>query len=234
MPEFRYVGSELELFSSVRHWKTYWSQQVQPFFAGDALEVGAGIGSNTPFLDGKGVRRWVCLEPDARLVARLTENLRQLGNSRPYEIVCGTIESLVGREFDTIIYIDVLEHIENDRKELNEAASRLRRGGHLIVVAPAHQLLFTPFDAGIGHFRRYNRPTLRSLSPSGLQIIRIRYLDAMGLAASAANLLILRQSMPTPSQLRFWDRWMIPVSRVLDRLLLYSIGKSIVAVWRKQ
>src|SRR5207253_2509023 len=111
--------------------------------------------------------------------------------------------------------------------------SHLRRGGHLIVVAPAHPWLFTPFDAAIGHFRRYSRSMLRVITPNGLRIKRLQYLDAVGLAASAANKLILRQSMPKQSQLRFWDRWMVPASRVLDRLLLYQVGKSILIVWRK-
>lgn len=50
---------------------------------------------------------------------------------------------------------------------------------------------------------------------------------------SAANMLSLRQSMPTKAQLRFWDRWIVPISRVLDKLLLYSVGKTIIAVWAK-
>jgi hypothetical protein len=53
------------------------------------------------------------------------------------------------------------------------------------------------------------------------------------LTASAANLYLLRQSMPTKVQLQFWDQWIVPVSRVLDKLLLHSVGKSIVAVWRR-
>jgi hypothetical protein len=93
--------------------------------------------------------------------------------------------------------------------------------------------LYTPFDASIGHFRRYDRPMLRRISPANLRLERMRYLDCAGLFASAANLLFLRQSMPTKAQLRFWDSWIVPLSRILDRLLQYSVGKSILAVWQK-
>ena len=231
MSEFKYVGSELDLFAAVWNWKTYWSHQIRPFLMGDILEVGAGIGSNTRLLDHGGKGRWVCLEPDRELIGHLVKNLGE-SRGRAYEAVCGTLDSLCGQQFDTIIYIDVLEHIDNDSKELSLAATHLRPGGHLIVLSPAHQQLFSPFDAAIGHFRRYNRPMLRTISPASLQLERMRYLDCAGLILSAANMLLLRQSMPTKAQLRFWDQWVVPVSRIFDKLFLYSLGKTVIAVWR--
>jgi SAM-dependent methyltransferase len=233
MAEFHYVGHELELFAEVRNWKSYWARQLQPFIHGDILEVGAGIGANTPFLD-HGVRgRWVCLEPDPKLAARLSGDSSKTTGNPSYEAVIGTIEDLDERKkFDTIIYIDVLEHIENDRKELEDATALLRADGRIIVLSPAHQWLFSPFDAAIGHFRRYNRAMLRNITPSGLHLERLFYLDSAGMFLPLANLLLLRQSMPTRGQLQFWDRCVIPVSRVLDACTSNRVGKSIVGVWR--
>jgi len=232
MSEFKYVGSELDLFAAVWNWKAYWSRQIRAFLTGDILEVGAGIGSNTRFLDPGGAGRWVCLEPDPELTGQLVKNFAATRPRRSYETVCGTLESLAGQQFDTIMYIDVLEHIDNDREELSRAASHLRPDGHLIVLAPAHQRLFSPFDTAIGHFRRYNHPMLRTISPASLQLERMRYLDCAGLILLAANLILLRQSMPTKAQLQFWDHWVVPISRVFDKLFLYSVGKTIIAVWR--
>jgi len=233
MNEFKYPGTELELFSVVRNWKSYWSQQIKPFLGGDILEVGAGIGSNTLILDPGGDGRWVCLEPDADLFAGLVKVLAKAPRRRAYEPVCGTLRSLNDQQFDSIVYIDVLEHIEDDREELQRATLHLRSKGHLIVLSPAHQCLFTPFDAAIGHFRRYSRSMLGRISPSCLSFTCVRYVDSFGLFASAANALLLRQSMPSTAQLRFWDQWMVPISRVLDPCFRYNIGKSIIAVWRK-
>lgn len=234
MTDFKYIGSELELFAAVHNWKSYWSSRIRPWVTGDILEVGAGIGTNTLYLDRGGKRRWVCLEPDPLLTAQLTLNLRQTNAGCGYEIVCGTLQSLEASQFDTIIYIDVLEHIENDREELEAAATLLRAGGRLIVLSPAHQRLFTPFDAAIGHFRRYNRRMLQNISPASLRLEQVWYLDSAGLLLSAANLLFLRQSMPTKAQLAFWDRCVVPVSRVLDIFLLGLVGKSIVAIWLRE
>jgi SAM-dependent methyltransferase len=234
MTEFRYAGSELDLFAKVVNWKAYWSRQMAPFVAGDVLEVGAGIGANTAFVDRGATGNWVCLEPDPALASELSGKLKRKAGP-PYETKCGTLRTLGGqRLFDTILYVDVLEHIEDDREELRLASSHLRPDGRLVVLSPAHQRLFSPFDAAIGHLRRYNRPMLRRISPDGLRLERLRYLDCAGLSASASNLLLLRQPMPSAAQLQFWDRWLVPISRVLDPVFVYSLGKSILAIWRKR
>lgn len=234
MGNFAYAGSELGLFGAMRNWKRYLSGQLRPFLSGDVLEVGAGIGSNTQYLDRGGNGRWVCVEPDPQLHVRLARNLGTRASGLPYETVRGTIEAVAGQQFDSIVYIDVLEHIRNDRGELQRAASYLRSEGRLIVLSPAHQGVFSPFDVSVGHCRRYNRAMLRAIAPARMREETMKYLDCGGLVLSAGNAFLLRQSMPTEAQLRFWDVWMIPVSRVFDRLLLYSVGKTILAVWHKE
>jgi SAM-dependent methyltransferase len=234
MSEFHYIGSELDIFAAATNWKTYWAHKIQPYVTGDVVEVGAGFGSNTKFLSAGAKGRWVGLEPDPKLAAQLTQNLSQLNGTCRYESVCGTLEDLPkGDTFDTLVYIDVLEHIEDDAAELTRATARLRPGGRVIVLSPAHQWLFTPFDAQIGHFRRYNRTSLRAASPAAANVESIFYLDACGILASATNQLFLRQSMPTSAQIGVWDKWIVPVSRMLDPLLFFSLGKSIVGIWRK-
>jgi SAM-dependent methyltransferase len=234
MSDFKYVGEELELFAVARNWKSYWANRVRPFVAGDVLEVGAGIGSNTFFLASDKCKRWVCLEPDQELATQLRSTLAETATPLRYEVVCGTIQSLrLNDKFDTIIYIDVLEHIENDREELANAASFLHPGGRIIVLSPAHQSLYSPFDESIGHFRRYNRAMLQSITPPALRPMKVAYLDSAGLVLSFANMKLLRQSMPTKAQLRVWDKWVIPVSRLLDRCLFGAVGKSIVGVWQR-
>ena len=148
------------------------------------------------------------------------------------EVVAGTLETISEKpHFDTILYIDVLEHIEMDRRELDKCARILNPGGHLIVLSPAHPWLYSPFDKAIGHFRRYTRSTLRSAAPRELRLVVCRYLDCAGLAASAANALFLRQSLPTKNQILFWDRFFIPVSRFADPIFAYGCGKSVLGIW---
>jgi hypothetical protein len=117
---------------------------------------------------------------------------------------------------------------------LDQQAMHLRPGGHLIVLAPAHGWLFSRFDRSIGHFRRYSARQLGELTPAGLGLVRSHYLDSVGLLASAANRLALRQSLPTARQIRFWDRVLVPLSRVIDPITWHRVGKSVLCVWTRR
>jgi SAM-dependent methyltransferase len=235
MSDPHYPGGELDLFAHAHHWKRYWSAQVQPYIRGAVLEVGAGIGSNTVVLRTATEGRWLCLEPDPLLAARLTQTLRTSAACSSCEVRTGVISSLGPDElFDTLLYIDVLEHIADDHDEIRRAASHLKPGGHLIVLSPAHHWLFSPFDQAIGHCRRYSRQSLTRLTIPELRFERAFYLDAVGLLASLANRLLLRQSMPDSRQLAFWDRCLVPLSRVVDMLIGRRLGKSVVCIWKRR
>jgi SAM-dependent methyltransferase len=232
---YTYVGQELELFSLARNWKAYLRRRVRPYVFGDVLEVGAGIGATTRALyEPSRHHTWTCLEPDQQIARQCARRLSAEFASHPVQVIVGTSRDLApGVSFDSIIYIDVLEHIEQDAAELQVISKRLRPGGCLVVVSPAHQWLFSPFDAAIGHFRRYNRKSMLGVSPPGLRVERLMYLDSVGCLASAANRLLLKQSSPTAAQIRTWDRLFVTSSRLLDPCLAYRVGKTIVGVWRR-
>ena len=231
MTQLSYVGTELEIFSRAVNWKRYWADRIGPYVRGAVLEVGAGTGINTPFLKTPDCARWLCVEPDAALARELKMRCETLG----CEVLVGTLEDVPpASKFDTILYIDVLEHIVDDKGELQRAAGLLRGGGHLAVLAPAHQWLFTPFDAAIGHHRRYTRRTLAHAAPQALEPVRLDYLDTVGVLLSLGNRVALRQSMPAQSQVLLWDRVAVPVSRRLDWMLGYRAGKSVLGLWRRR
>lgn len=234
--DYAYVGSELDTFKQARNWKRYWSSVLEPYVHGRVLEVGAGVGANVPYLLNSRVTTLVALEPDARLAERLAASSDELGAGGAAEIQPrhGVLSDLPPDDrFDTIIYLDVLEHIEADRDEVAAAAARLRPGGHLLVLAPAFQQLYSEFDRAIGHYRRYTAATLQALTPPRLTVVHVRYLDSLGACLSAANRLILSKSMPSLANIMFWDRLVVPVSRVADLALGRLVGRSVVCVWQK-
>jgi SAM-dependent methyltransferase len=227
-----YPGSELDLFQHARNWKTYLGRVLRPWVSGSVLEVGAGMGATSEILVSDAVSKWTCLEPDPSLAKVIEAKIR--AGVLPTQCACrrGTLEDLEPEAtFDVILYIDVLEHIGDDCRELAAAASRLEPNGRLVVLAPAHPWLYSPFDASLGHHRRYTMHSLLALTPEGLSCEAALYLDTVGVLASASNRLLLRSEKPTLRQLLVWDRLMVPVSRLVDRLLGYRVGKSVLAVW---
>ena len=228
--EFQYMGSELEIFAHATHWKSYVQSKLRPYLVGDVLEVGAGIGGTTQALNDGTQQRWICLEPDAEFAKKI----RSLPHLQNCEVLVGMLPDIKSRDkFDAILYIDVLEHIKEDAAELNQAAQHLKPNGVIIVLAPAFPWLYTPFDAAIGHFRRYTRNSLRAIAPRGLREEKSIYLDAFGVLASAGNLLFLQAPKASVGQMQFWDNCLVPLSRFMDRLLAYSLGRSVLSIWRK-
>lgn len=164
----QYLGLELDLFAVAFNWKDYIRREIGQYVKGHVLEVSAGIGETTNALKSGQVESWTCLEPDRRLAEHIAISLdnKPCGKSEVPKVIVGNIDHPeCDRKFDTILYIDVLEHIEKDELEIIKAAQKLKKGGCLIVLTPAHQYLYSPFDLAIGHFRRYHQNQLIALSP---------------------------------------------------------------------
>ena len=232
--QYIYPGSELALFEKAINWKRYFSSFIRPYIKKNVLEVGAGIGATTALLNDGTVTKWFLLEPDEEMARDLGEKITRHEFPANCEVIIGTLEQLSHRnKFDTIIYIDVLEHIENDSSEIEKASELLNEKGHLIILSPAFPCLFSPFDRAIGHHRRYTIRNLKKKIPSGLEVVELKYLDTIGFVASLANRLLLRQSYPTSKQITLWDKMLIPVSKITDKIFLHSFGKTVLAIWKK-
>src|SRR4051794_29953442 len=129
MNHFSYVGDELHTFAAATTWKAYFGQRVRRHVKGDVLEVGAGIGSMTRALCRPHHRSWLCLEPDVQLVETFRRRAAEQPFPVPVDIRAATSRELgTAEKFDTIVYCDVLEHLANDREELEVAARHLRPG----------------------------------------------------------------------------------------------------------
>lgn len=228
----RYPGNELELFKGARRWKRYWSGQVRPYVRGHVLDVGCGIGANAEWLVNDSVTSYTFLEPDAELLVQVPgfEGQEILAGA---ERIHGTTADVRGGAYDTILYIDVIEHIAEAEAELQRARNLLAPGGHLIILVPAFQYLFSGFDAAVGHHRRYDKRMLKQHLPDELDVVRLCYLDSLGMLLSLGNKWFLKQGMPTVGQVAFWDRWVVPASRVADHIVLHGFGRSLVGVARK-
>jgi SAM-dependent methyltransferase len=229
--DYAYAGRELGLFAGATNWKRYFSAHLKPHIDGDVVEVGAGIGGTTALLGTAPHRSWLCLEPDPTFAEQLRTRVAEGALPMRPEVHTGFLEDLpADRRFDTILYIDVLEHIAGDRLELAHAASRLRAGGRIVVLCPAHDWLYSQFDRALGHYRRYEKGQLEALCPEGLAVVESFYLDAVGVLVSLGARLTGRRQ-PSAGQVAFWDKAVIPFSRIADAWLGRRLGKTVVVVF---
>ena len=152
----KYVGQELEIFKNAIKWRNYWSNFINSEIKGNVLEVGSGMGTITNELSASDFKSWVSIEPDYSLLTMTNPEIRG-----EVCLINGTSSSIKRKEyFDTILYIDVLEHIKNDKAEIHAISSSLKIGGSIIVLSPAFNFLFNDFDLSVGHYRRYNKKSL--------------------------------------------------------------------------
>src|SRR5579864_1002826 len=161
---FEYAGSELALFEKAVHWKRYWRARIAPLVHGDVLETGAGIGANTRLLADLPYRSWTCLEPDAALAAQI-----ELPTGLHRKIT-GTIADLT-ESFDTIIYIDVLEHIEDDAAAMGHFRRYSRASLRNAAPAGLRESKIIYLDAAGLLASAANRLLLRQAMPTERQIL---------------------------------------------------------------
>lgn len=235
MNQNSYIGKELDVFQYATNWKQYWLGRVQDYILGDTLEVGAGLGINSQIIlkNCSKITTLTSIEPDTSLCNRIQETI---GFASEKMVIknCFLKDIDSSNKFDTILYIDVIEHIEKDKDEVDTACNYLKKGGRLIILVPAHNFLYSPFDKSIGHFRRYNKSMLKQSVNSLGSPDKMEYLDAMGFLASSINKLILKKGTPTLSQIQFWDKTLIPISKLIDPMTFHSIGKTLIGVWTKK
>ncbi len=143
--------------------------------SGDILEIGAGIGSFSEKLSKKGSLTVTDIN------RRYLYNIKEKYGSK-IRIGYGDIEKneydFNNKKFDTIVCLNVMEHIKNDSKAVINMYYLLKKGGKLILLVPAHMCLFSNFDKKLGHFRRYKKGNVyRLLRDSGFTDIKTRYVN---------------------------------------------------------
>jgi 2-polyprenyl-3-methyl-5-hydroxy-6-metoxy-1,4-benzoquinol methylase len=210
-----------------------WSR-VQSFIGTDILEVGMGIGIFTEKLLARGKVFGVEIVPEFVAEAR-----RRLGARPGLESLVADIggadlpDSLRGRAFDTIVCMNVLEHIENDRGTLSRFLGLLKPGGKLVLVVPAHQCLFNPLDSHDGHFRRYERSDLNEkLKTAGFTVVHESTFNLFGILGWFLNGTILRRKDLPAGQMGLFNK-AAPLLFWLENLLGPPVGLSLLAVGAK-
>lgn len=223
----------LDDLSDAVHYNRWIFSMMEPYLGRQILEVGCGIGNMTGLLaEGRKILG-IDIHPGYIQLARkrlknkknisfrvmdLSKKFPSFGKFRP----------------DTIVCINVFEHIEADVQFLKECAKILPSHGRLLLFVPALPFIFGSMDINYGHFRRYYKSDLKKkMIANGFSILKCRYLNLLGILGWWWNGRVLKKSIVPKSQILLYDkiiRWVAPVEKWLPK----PIGLSLFCAVEKK
>jgi SAM-dependent methyltransferase len=212
-------------------WYNKWILQMSRKYLGkNVLEVGAGIGNFTGLLSKD--HKVTAVEINSDYLKYLNKNFKNVSSG------FGDIEKgrlfFNKKQFDSIICFNVLEHIKDDLKALMNMYKLLVPGGHLIVIVPAHKLLFSDFDKNLGHFRRYNiAETQLKMKDAGFNIISIRYLNWVSAIGWFIFLKLTKNPVMPGREVKIFGL-IGPFLLSIEKFITFPFGLSVYCVAQKQ
>jgi SAM-dependent methyltransferase len=136
----------------------------------------------------------------------------------------------LGKKFDTVVCINVLEHIKNDEKALENMFRILLQGGNLLLFVPAIPQLYGSLDIDPGHFRRYTKKMLtKRISHVGFQIKKIEYSNFLGVFGWYLNARILKRRRFSVLQPLLFDK-IVPLIAKIEKILKPPVGMSLFVI----
>jgi SAM-dependent methyltransferase len=200
--------------------------EIAPFLGRRVLEVGCGIGTFTALMSVRGhAVSAVDINPEYVTAAR-----RRLAGTPGVEVAEGDATAMDWPQaFDTVVVLDVLEHIADDVGFLRRLSSALRPGGNLVIKVPAGRWLYSPMDEAIGHHRRYTpRALTEAYTRAGFGRPQVKWFNAAGVLGWWLNGRVLKRETPPATQVGLFER-LLPAIRAADRLNPLPIGLSLIA-----
>jgi SAM-dependent methyltransferase len=230
------IGAEtlnaMAVADAFNHW-TY--EAIRPYCREPILEIGSGIGNISGFFIRSGahimlsdLREEYCAELRTKF-----SGASNLIGVAPIDLILPSFDEAYRAHigaYGTVVILNVLEHIENDALAMQNLKKLLKPGGTLIVLVPSYQWLFCQFDVELGHYRRFTRKRLVSLfEENGFTVARAWYFNSLGLAGWFLFGKVLKKKQIQEGQMKLYNL-LVPIIKLMDAVLLRSMGLSVIAV----
>lgn len=234
MEQVQYEGDDLDILRDMPNYYSWIMSAFAPFVRGHVVEYGAGLGTVSERLLPL-AERLTLVEPSPLLVpklrARFAAELKVVISSSMLE---AHVTSIGAGTVDTVVMINVLEHVEDDQAALKHVVRILKPGGHLLIFVPALQALMSRIDVIHGHFRRYHKlDLLAKTRVAGAQVLSMRYFDLIGVLSWLVVNKLAGSTTFNPRMIDINDRIIVPVSRALEAVVTPPLGKNLIMIARK-
>lgn len=225
------TGRELESDHGKPRYLAYQRELIRPHCGRSVLEVGAGLGE---FADGfTGADRYVVTDVDPGAVERMKERFadRPEVEVQQFDIDGNTT---LADPVETLIGINVLEHIEDDVEALRCLSRSLTPDGNIVLFVPGYQQLYGEFDRKVGHYRRYTPATVSAAArDAGLTVEVARPVNFLGAFAWWVAVRKGGAGAPNRTLVSLYDRFVVPVTKTIEKRIRVPFGQSILCVARK-
>lgn len=232
----------LGAMESAPNYHTWLLDEFKPFMGENIVEVGSGTGSITKKLLENDIKKLFSIEPSElvyqQLINSIATSLKEVNSSIKFKginsFLSDSIDMLKHEKIDTFIYINVLEHIEDDNLELSFINSVLDKGGKLLIFVPALQWLYGTHDLNVGHFRRYYKKDLQSkVEKAGFKVLKNNYFDFLGIFPWWIAFKVLKIKHLNHGQSKVYDKFIVPLERIVETKISPMIGKNLILVAEK-
>jgi len=231
-----YVGKDLEAMSFAVNYHKWILEEFRPYLGKKFVEVGAGTGSFSEMLLGEKPENLALVEP-SEMFSFLEQNISQIETAvtvNYYNSIFSETADNLNETPDTIIYVNVLEHIEDDAGELQKVYETLETGGHCLIFVPAFMSLYGAFDEKVGHFRRYTKNELEEKAKrAGFKIVKSKYFDFAGIFPWYIKYKLLKSDSLESGAVTAYDKFAVPLTKQFERFLKFPVGKNILTILQK-
>ena len=224
---------ELKIIANLPNYPKWIYSNIKPFIGKRILEVGAGVGLFTNLIIDKELI--VAIDISNQFVEIMKNKFRRKNNLiiHQYDISNPKTLDLTIMNFDTVICLNVLEHIDNDISALANIFNILSPGGNLILMVPAINILYGSMDKKCGHYRRYgNNELISILTKTDFIIQNSFYMNLIGILGWYINFKIIRKTSLPENQLRLFN-FLIPFYSKFENLFHFPIGMSLICIGKK-
>ena len=227
--KINYPGWELKFFDNSKNFRKYQLELIKDYINGKVAEVGPGNGMNLSYYINLPKKIYL-FEPTLKLFKNLKKNFKK--NKKIYFV--NKKFQIKKNNYNTVLYLDVLEHIKDDQSEIRKAISSIKKGGYLIINVPAYSHLYSKFDKDVGHVKRYEKKDfLKLLKEFKISSSQYIYYDSIGyLLSFMSKIFITNYKKNFEKKIKFWDS-LIWLSKILDKVIFNLFGKSLLVIIKK-